>query len=103
VDYGLEADEISDDEGEGKTKSRVSQLLEQGQGGGFRRLESQSRPQERKADRWVAFRSAVIPEDEIEGVYGWTRDEERLSDETDLPYENIVSVARSDGYWPFPR
>jgi hypothetical protein len=45
----------------------------------------------------------VIPEDEIEGVYGWTRDEERLSDETDLPYENIVSVARSGGYWPFPR
>jgi hypothetical protein len=53
VDYGLEADEISDDEGEGKTKSRVSQLLEQDQGGGFRGLESQSRLQESKVDGWL--------------------------------------------------
>ena len=29
--------------------------------------------------------------DEIEGVFGWARDENKLDDPVDLPYENIVS------------
>lgn len=30
--------------------------------------------------------------DEIEGVFGWARDETRIDDPVDLPYENIVSL-----------
>jgi hypothetical protein len=33
--------------------------------------------------------------DEIEGVFGWARDEMRLDDPVDLPYENIVSLGLS--------
>jgi hypothetical protein len=36
---------------------------------------------------------ASIPEDEIEGVFGWQRDEDRLADEKDLPHENIVGCS----------
>lgn len=34
--------------------------------------------------------------DEIEGVFGWARDETRMDDPVDLPYENIVSSAPSE-------
>ena len=76
VDYGLESDEAEEEAPRPKANAYYNS-------GKRISLSSTCR---------IAEHPIAADSDEIEGVFGYSRDDTRLDDPVDLPYENMVSL-----------